>query len=414
MASASQINRYKQSSSAKSRGGASVGLVDCLGPQSPSVAFQSDLFNLYDISFNARDSREFAIERAQRALQLKREKEKLNQKPARVIRNVKLLKKQAALKQREFGSNQHESGSNSEHEPSRSPSTILPELVVSPPVPSGLKQIDSVTESRPVAFEVFKTEPQLKAPPLRAESVLIKQREPAVKPLEQHSVGMRALLVCLFVVFLVSGVAKYELNLGALAGFKFDVTRAMPEYFHPLAAPAPESEEPSPKYVVEPAPAKRSSKASMSLGQQAVARYISKRYRVSYSQSEQIVRYAWQIGREERVEPTLILAIAGIESSYNPVAVSHVGAKGLMQVMDELHQDKFDLISPNGWSPFDPALNIRVGARIIREYTQRGGSLYEGLIWYVGAAIHRNHGGYPDKVLGLKQRIDAAYAAGKA
>ncbi|MDX1670461.1 MAG: lytic transglycosylase domain-containing protein, partial [Limnobacter sp.] len=100
------------------------------------------------------------------------------------------------------------------------------------------------------------------------------------------------------------------------------------------------------------------------------------------------------------------------ESSYNPFAASSVGAKGLMQVMANIHKDKFEALSPGDWNPLHPELNMRVGSKIIREYTRRTGSVREGLVWYVGAAIHRNDGGYPDKVLGLKSRIDKAYNKG--
>jgi hypothetical protein len=102
----------------------------------------------------------------------------------------------------------------------------------------------------------------------------------------------------------------------------------------------------------------------------------------------------------------------GIESSYNPFAASPVGARGLMQVMPKIHKDKFEALSPGDWSPLNPEMNMRVGAKIIREYTRRTGSVSAGLRWYVGAAVHGNDGGYPGKVLALKSRIDSAYQQG--
>jgi len=121
---------------------------------------------------------------------------------------------------------------------------------------------------------------------------------------------------------------------------------------------------------------------------------------------------AYKVGKEEKVEPTLILAIVGVESSYNPFAASPVGARGLMQVMPKIHKDKFEALSPGDWSPLNPEMNMRVGAKIIREYTRRTGSVSAGLSWYVGAAVHGNDGGYPSKVLALKSRIDSAYQQG--
>lgn len=147
-------------------------------------------------------------------------------------------------------------------------------------------------------------------------------------------------------------------------------------------------------------------------GQRQIASYLAKRYSVSPEAVESIVRLAYKVGKEEKVEPTLILAIVGIESSYNPFAASSVGARGLMQIMPKIHKDKFEALSPGDWSPLNPEMNMRVGAKIIREYTRRTGSVNAGLRWYVGAAIHGNDGGYPDKVLGLKSRIDSVYQQG--
>jgi soluble lytic murein transglycosylase-like protein len=151
----------------------------------------------------------------------------------------------------------------------------------------------------------------------------------------------------------------------------------------------------------------------LTAGQRQITSYLAKRYSVSPEAVESIVRLAYKVGKEEKVEPTLILAIVGIESSYNPFAASPVGARGLMQVMPKIHKDKFEALSPGDWSPLNPEMNMRVGAKIIREYTRRTGSVSAGLRWYVGAAVHGNDGGYPNKVLALKSRIDGAYQQGR-
>ena len=153
-------------------------------------------------------------------------------------------------------------------------------------------------------------------------------------------------------------------------------------------------------------------KRRLSPQQRRVVSYLSNRYRVSPEAVEDIVQVAYTLGKEEHVEPTLILAIVGVESSYNPFAASSMGAKGLMQVMPKLHKERFDELSEGeDWSALNPEMNLRVGAQIIREYTRRAGSVSAGLRWYVGAAASEDDGGYASKVLALKARIDAAYRA---
>ena len=87
--------------------------------------------------------------------------------------------------------------------------------------------------------------------------------------------------------------------------------------------------------------------------------------------------------RRARLDPTLILAIMAIESSFNPFAQSPVGAQGLMQVMTRVHDDKYEAFGGTH-AAFDPVSNLRVGVQVLKECIQRAGSLEEGLRYYVG------------------------------
>lgn len=138
--------------------------------------------------------------------------------------------------------------------------------------------------------------------------------------------------------------------------------------------------------------------AHLSKEQAAVARWLSRRYKVAPEPLSRLVQEAWAIGQKARLDPTLILAIMAVESSFNPFAQSPVGAQGLMQVMTRVHDDKYEAFG-GVHAAFDPVSNLRVGVQVLKECIQRAGSLEEGLRYYVGGAISGQDGGYVAKVL---------------
>jgi soluble lytic murein transglycosylase-like protein len=150
---------------------------------------------------------------------------------------------------------------------------------------------------------------------------------------------------------------------------------------------------------------------NLSKEQAAVAQWIARRYRVATEPVAALVQEAWVVGQRAGLDPTLILAIIAIESSFNPFAQSPVGAQGLMQVMTRVHDDKY---SPFGGThaAFDPITNLRVGVQVLKECIARAGSLTEGLRYYVGAAALESDGGYAARVLAEQGHLRAV-AQGK-
>ncbi len=136
----------------------------------------------------------------------------------------------------------------------------------------------------------------------------------------------------------------------------------------------------------------------LSRQQALVAQWISKRYRVAPEPISRLVKEAWYLGDRVKLDPTLILAIMAIESSFNPFAQSNVGAQGLMQVMTQLHDQKYEAFGGN-FAAFDPVTNLRVGVQVLKECIARAGSLEAGLKFYVGAANLPEDGGYAARVL---------------
>ena len=149
----------------------------------------------------------------------------------------------------------------------------------------------------------------------------------------------------------------------------------------------------------------------LSRQQAAVALWISRRYRVAPEPISRLVQEAWHVGERAGLDPTLILAIMAVESSFNPFAQSSVGAQGLMQVMTKVHDDKYEPFGGNH-AAFDPVTNLRVGVQVLKECIRRAGSLEAGLRYYVGAANLDDDGGYAGKVLAEQNNLRLV-AAGK-
>jgi len=132
--------------------------------------------------------------------------------------------------------------------------------------------------------------------------------------------------------------------------------------------------------------------------QAAVAIWLARRYKVAPEPVSRLVQEAWAVGHRVGLDPTLILAIMAVESSFNPFAQSAMGAQGLMQVMTRVHDDKYEAYG-GVRAAFDPVANLRVGVQVLKECIARAGSLEAGLRFYVGAALSGDDGGYVGKVL---------------
>jgi len=136
-----------------------------------------------------------------------------------------------------------------------------------------------------------------------------------------------------------------------------------------------------------------------------LAAYLARRYNVARDATEQLVGAAHQAGVRTGVDPLLILAVIAVESRFNPIAESVVGAKGLMQVIPKYHQDKLNAMGGED-SVFDPMTNIMVGARILKDAMRRGGGLMPGLQLYNGAFDDVSQQ-YAQKVVAEKQRMQS-------
>ncbi|HEU4428605.1 MAG TPA: lytic transglycosylase domain-containing protein [Myxococcota bacterium] len=97
-----------------------------------------------------------------------------------------------------------------------------------------------------------------------------------------------------------------------------------------------------------------------------------------------------RVGREVGVPPALVKAVIHAESAFDPRAVSHKGAKGLMQLMPATAR------SLGVSDPFAAEQNIAGGTRYLRELRERFGSWTFALAAYnAGPDAVTKFGGIP-------------------
>jgi soluble lytic murein transglycosylase-like protein len=167
--------------------------------------------------------------------------------------------------------------------------------------------------------------------------------------------------------------------------------------------PAPESDSamaaPAPSVAVQEAPAARRDDPR----RRALANYLARRFRVAQEATEQIVVAAYESGRQVGLDPLLILAVVAVESSFNPVSESVMGARGLMQIIPKHHAS---LLREHGGerAMLDPSTNLMLGARILKGYVAQTGSLEAGLQFYNGS-LWDVAGDYSQKVLAERARL---------
>jgi hypothetical protein len=138
--------------------------------------------------------------------------------------------------------------------------------------------------------------------------------------------------------------------------------------------------------------------------QQALVDHLSRRFFIAAAPTERMVAAAHRAAREVGLDPLLVLAVISIESRFNPIAESVMGAKGLMQIIPKYHLDK--LLPAGGEDAvFDPESNIHIGTRILQEYVHRTGTLEAGLQFYNGA-WRDGSAHYAHKVMAERARLE--------
>jgi soluble lytic murein transglycosylase len=119
-------------------------------------------------------------------------------------------------------------------------------------------------------------------------------------------------------------------------------------------------------------------------GRAELYKYVDEQGRVHFSNAPADVRYRPLRVRDSRaaamrryekmirkaaaeygIDPSLIKAVIKVESNFDRYAVSHKGARGLMQLMPATAREM------NVDDPFDPSQNIEAGSRYLRMMLDR-------------------------------------------
>lgn len=116
----------------------------------------------------------------------------------------------------------------------------------------------------------------------------------------------------------------------------------------------------------------------------------------------------WYESKRAGLDPAMVLGLVQVESNFRKYAMSHVGARGYMQVMPFWTRTIGD---GDPSKLFHMQANLRYGCTILRHYVDREkGNLYLALGRYNGS---RGKAEYPNLVLAAwkKWQYDGVYAA---
>lgn len=105
---------------------------------------------------------------------------------------------------------------------------------------------------------------------------------------------------------------------------------------------------------------------------------------------QSLKQIAQSAAQEFNLDEDIFIALISAESAWNPNAVSPKGAKGLAQLMPDTAR------SLGVADPFDPAQNLRGGARFLRQMLDQFGSYDLALAAYnAGPGAVRRYNGIP-------------------
>lgn len=133
---------------------------------------------------------------------------------------------------------------------------------------------------------------------------------------------------------------------------------------------------------------------------------VSTNSKVDREDAAKLIKSSLKWGSEFGVEPTLLLAMAKVESTFDKHAISHAGAMGVLQIIPKWHIDKIKAARNAVGTPelFDIETNVYVGAQVIQQCRKKFKDLSIALKCYNGSVGMKTT--YATDVLRVKSQLD--------
>lgn len=108
--------------------------------------------------------------------------------------------------------------------------------------------------------------------------------------------------------------------------------------------------------------------------------FQNKAFQIRFPNFSETIKIVYKKSIEYGFNPYLVMAIIQVESSFNPTAVSHAGAYGLMQVNYSAWKDQLNIAFEK---IFEKEYNIELGLKILKYYYDHAkGNIFTALSRY--------------------------------
>jgi soluble lytic murein transglycosylase-like protein len=118
---------------------------------------------------------------------------------------------------------------------------------------------------------------------------------------------------------------------------------------------------------------------------QILSRFAMRHTALSERERIALVHTIIREARAQNLDPNLVVAVIEVESAGYHLAVSHVGAMGLMQLLPSTGKELAAQMNIEWKGPdtlFDPIINVRLGTAYLRQLADRFGSVHTALAAY--------------------------------